>query len=169
MTKTLLVLLSVALLGSVLARAEEQSQRPLFEQFKTLQGTWRGHSTKGWENNQSFQVIAKGTAILSVSEFVDNADEGMATVLTMDGPSLLLIHYCEAGNAPVLRATNVEDNGKKITFEFQSGINIPDRNTGHMDEVIFQFKDPDHFSAQWSWYSKGKQQWFENIEYERVR
>jgi hypothetical protein len=147
----------------------EEAYSSAFHRFKMLEGIWHGKSTKGWENTESYRVIAKGSAVLSVSEFTDSPDEAMASVITMDQNNLLLTHYCEAGNQPVLRATRVEENGRKVTFEFSGGTNIPTRDVGHMDRVVVYFEDEDHFSSQWSWYANGKQILFETIRYERKR
>src|SRR5258708_7371928 len=40
---------------------------PAFERIKKLDGRWRARSTKGWEENQVFHVIAKGSAVASES------------------------------------------------------------------------------------------------------
>ena len=140
----------------------------IFAKLKKQAGLWRGHSTKGWENRLKIQVIAKGSAILETSEFVDTPGEGMVTTFYMDGDRLLLTHYCEAGNRPTLSATSEASNGD-ITFEFVEGTNMPDRNTGHMDKVIYRFIDDNHYSSQWTWFANGKETWLENIEYERLQ
>jgi hypothetical protein len=141
----------------------------VFDRFKKLEGVWHGSSTKGWENSETYRVIGKGSAVLSTSEFVDSPEEGMASVITMDRGDLLLTHYCEAKNQPILRATQIEENGKRITFEFAGGTNIPTRDVGHMDRVVWIFEDDDHFSSQWSWYANGKQTLFETVRYERKK
>ena len=140
----------------------------VFEQFKMLEGTWQGKSTKGWENRETYRVIAKGSAVLSTSEFMESPEEAMASVIVLDHGELFLTHYCEAGNQPVLRATRIEESGKKVTFEFSGGTNLPTRDTGHMDKVVLFFEDKNHFSSQWSWYANGKQTLFETIRYERT-
>lgn len=138
-----------------------------FERLKKLQGVWHGSSTKGWTDTDTIRVIARGSAILSTSQFVDEPSEGMATVFVMENGKLLMTHYCEAGNQPVLQAQTIENDGSKITFEFKGGTNLPSRNVGHMDSVTFQFEDENHFSSQWSWYANGQQKLFETIHYER--
>ncbi len=142
--------------------------REIFAKLKTQAGVWRGFSTKGWENRLKIQVIGKGSAILETSEFVDTPGEGMATLIHMDGDRLLLTHYCEAGNQPTLSATTEASNGD-ITFEFVGGTNMPDRNTGHMDKVVYRFINDNHYSSQWTWFANGAETWLENIEYERLQ
>jgi hypothetical protein len=139
-----------------------------FERFKALGGKWEGKSTKGWENREQIRVIARGTAIMLTSEFKDaDADHGgMATMIHRDGEQLLLTHYCEAGNQPTLAATAAGDNW--IEFTFLRGTGMASRDKGHMDRVVYRFVDANHFTSQWTWYSKGKEQWMEEVEYVRT-
>jgi len=141
----------------------------LFERFKKLEGTWQGKSTKGWEDRMVMKVMARGTVIMETSEFVDEPEEGMASMYHLDGDRLLLTHYCEAGNVPVLQVTRIENEGNTITFDFKSGFNMSSRDIGHMDKMVFHWIDEDHFSSQWSWYKEGKQTWFEDIQYVRIK
>jgi hypothetical protein len=168
MMKCLLLVMSLTLIPVYSQGEDSVTQAELYSRLKNLSGVWRGRSTKGWENTAKYHLIARETAILETSEFVDSPGISMASVFLLKGDQLLLTHFCEAGNHPVLKATGSEQNGKKITFEFVEGTNIPTRDTGHMDKLILEFQDADHFTSQWSWYSKGKQFWFETIHYERM-
>ncbi|MCI0447213.1 hypothetical protein L0244_02590 [bacterium] len=141
----------------------------LFSQLKKLKGTWQGHSSKGWENTTNYRVIARGSVVMATSEFKDEPGEGMASLFHMDSDRLLLTHYCEAGNVPVLQASSIEDDGRKITFEFIRGSNLPSRNKGHMHKVILHLLDDNHFTAQWTWYQDGKERWLEKIDYKRLQ
>ena len=144
-----------------------QSATRIFEELKKQEGLWEGKSSKGWENRQEVKVIARGSAVMSTSEFVDDAHEGMATMFYLDAGDLYLTHYCEAGNQPTLKA--VEESPQGILFEFVRGGNLADRNAGHMDKVLIRFIDKDRYTSQWTWYANGKERWLENIEYKRVR
>lgn len=56
-----------------------------------------------------------------------------------------------------------------VTFTFQSGVNLPSRDQGHMDKLVVRFQDRDHYSTRWAWYQAGKETWLEDIHYERVK
>lgn len=43
------------------------------------------------------------------------------------------------------------------------------RDKGHMDKVVIRLVDDDHFTSQWTWYQAGKEQWLEEIRYERKK
>lgn len=138
-----------------------------YERFKNQHGQWVGTSTKGWTNNATISVIARESTIMNVSHG-SHPDETMITMIHMDEDRLLLTHYCVAKNQPRLQATSIEDNGNTITFTYLDGTNMPTRNTGHMDKVIISFIDEDHFSEKWTWYQDGKENWMEDIVYNRV-
>lgn len=139
-----------------------------FNRFKLLEGHWQGRSTKGWEETITFKTIAKGSVVVETS-FDAHPNETMMTMFYLDGTRLLLTHYCVAGSQPRLEATSFEENGNAITFTFLDATNLPSRDRGHMDKAVFRFVDEDHFSAQWTWYQDGKENWMEEIKYERKR
>lgn len=137
-----------------------------FELFKKLDGRWIGRSTKGWTEEITFKTIAKGSVVVENS-FDAHPNETMMTMFHLDGPRLLLTHYCVAGSQPRLAATAFDDNGRAITFTFLDATNLPSRDKGHMDKAVFRFKDENSFSSQWTWYQEGKESWMEEIQYER--
>ena len=145
---------------------EDTPARIAFERFKKLAGEWKGKSTKGWEESVRFQTIAGGTVVTETS-FDAHPNETMMTMFHLDGDRLMLTHYCVAKNQPRLVATSFEADGRKIIFTFLDGTNMPSRNRGHMDEVVFRFVDDNHVTSQWTWYQDGKQSWMEEITLER--
>lgn len=138
-----------------------------FDRFKKLEGKWRGKSTKGWEEAVNFKTIAQGSVVVENS-FDAHPNETMMTMFHMDNERLVLTHYCVAGNQPRLAATEFEEDGRKITFTFLDGTNLPSRDKGHMDKAVFQFLDDNHVTSRWTWYQDGKENWMEEIRLERV-
>lgn len=165
MKTLLLVLLTLA--TNAFAVTPEQAKQH-FERMKRLAGRWEAKSTKGWEGRYDVRVIARGSAILVTSEFVDEPGEGMATVYFLDGGQLKLTHYCEARNQPTLVLSDLSDDGKRAEFTFHGGTGMASRDVGHMDRLIVRFEGDDVHHDRWSWYSKGKESWMEDIEYRRV-
>jgi hypothetical protein len=148
---------------------EITSARQVLGRFQALAGEWRGRSTKGWTGEATFEVIAAGSVVVETSRFQAHPDETMMTMYHLDGSKMLLTHYCVAKNQPRLQMTSIEEDGKRVTFRFRDGTNLATRNQGHMDSVKFQFNDPDHFTSQWSFYKDGREEWMEEIHYERIR
>jgi len=140
-----------------------------FEALRALSGTWTAKSTKGWTETSTYELAAKGSVLVNRSHFDGEPGDGMLTTIYMDGPHLLLTHYCEARNQPTLVASTIENGGRRIVFTFLSGTNLSSRDAGHMDSVIMELTDPDHFRSRWSWYERGKVTWFEEVESVRAR
>jgi hypothetical protein len=138
----------------------------LFERMKSLAGEWKGKSTKGWTDRMKVDVIAGGSVVRFVS-FDSHPGETMETLMHLDGERLILTHYCIAGNQPRLVATKIAADG--ATFEFLDGTGMASRDAGHMDKVVYDFPDADHFTSRWTWYSKGEERWMEHVEHERIR
>jgi hypothetical protein len=172
-TRLLLVALAVSAIGAG-GKSGEPSKpvdsataHAVFERLKRLDGTWRGKSTKGWEDRSVIHTIAKGSAVAVRSEEED-ADSAMLSVYYMDGDRLLLTHYCEARNQPRLVATAISEDGRKLLFTFLDATNLASRDNGHMDKLLLELIDDDHFSENWTWYSNGREQWLEVIDTQRV-
>jgi hypothetical protein len=157
-----LILLALGL-GPVVIPAKSSPVEDTFARIKSMAGTWTAHSTKGWDEDLRFQVIAGGSAVLETS-FDAHPGETMATLFYMDGPRLMLTHYCVAKNQPRLMATRFEDDNRTVTFTFVDATNLPTRDHGHMDKVVYHFTDDDHTTSQWTWYQDQKEQWMEKID-----
>ena len=138
-----------------------------FERFEALAGDWLGQSTKGWTEKITYRTIAQGSVVMETS-FDAHPNEMMVTMLHPDGDRLVLTHYCVAKNQPRLVMTGASADLSQITFEFLDGTNLPSRDRGHMDKVVFRFASPDSFSSQWTWYQDGKESWMEEIHYVRA-
>jgi|CXWL01.1.fsa_nt_gi hypothetical protein len=138
-----------------------------FEKIKSLAGDWESKSTKGWTEKANYQVIAGGSVVMETS-FGAHPNEWMATMFHMDGPYLMLTHYCIAKNQPRLRATQISDDLTTITFTFLDGTNLPSRDKGHMDKHLLRLTGKDSFFSRWTWFQDGKESWMEDIEHRRL-
>jgi hypothetical protein len=160
------IFLSTALFAADRAAPPDLSKQG-FEHFKTLAGEWVGTSTKGWQEQIRFNVIANGSAVEERS-FDAHPGETMLTIVHLDGERLMLTHYCAAKNQPRLLATKISPDGKTYEFTFLDATNLPSRDKGHMDKAVYRFVDADHFTTQWTWYQDGKEKWLEEIEMVRI-
>jgi predicted enzyme related to lactoylglutathione lyase len=139
-----------------------------FDKLKQLDGVWQGKSTKGWTDRCVYRTIAGGSVVMETS-FDAHPGESMATLHHMDGPDLILTHYCVARNQPRLKATEFSPDGNTITFTFKDATNLVSRDRGHMDKVVIEFDLPDRFTSHWTWYQDGKENWMEKIEHTRIK
>jgi hypothetical protein len=147
--------------------ANPNASKQAYEKFKALAGTWQGKSTKGWNEQIQFNILAGGSAVEERS-FDAHPGETMLTIVHMDGDRLMLTHYCAAKNQPRLLATSISADGNTIEFTFLDATNLPSREKGHMDKAVFHFIDDRHFTTKWTWYQDGKEKWLEEIRMERV-
>jgi len=144
-----------------------EDSRAIFARLKKMAGTWSAKSTKGWTESNRYEVAGKGSVVIGRSFFEGEANDGMMTTFYMDGDRLLLTHYCEAGNQPTLIAATIDDASQQVTFAFLSGTNLTAR-PGHMHSVVLRFIDDDHMTSRWSFFTREKEQWFEEIEQVRT-
>jgi hypothetical protein len=176
MRKILLVPAALAMLLFSLARAagEEspagvtpEQAKAAYERFVALEGVWAGQSTKGWSDSVVYRTMAAGSVVMQTS-FEAHPGEMMVTMVHPDGDRLLLTHYCVAKNQPRLVLSECTDGGAQVTFSFLDGTNMPNRDRGHMDKVVFRFFGADSFSSRWTWYRSGTENWMEDIRYTRL-
>jgi hypothetical protein len=176
-TAALLILCTGILAAHLFAAdppATAPATRPLtpaqraFARIKKLDGEWRGQSTRGWTDNNTWRVIAGGSCVMHTS-FDAHPNETMATLFHMDGEHLMLTHYCIARNQPRLRATEISEDGRTVTFTFLDATNLRDRNQGHMDKAVYTFESDDRYTTRWTWYHNGEERWMEEIACTRVK
>jgi len=158
-----------ALVGAEPPAMADEAAAQAYARFEALAGTWHAESTKGWSEQVTFEVIARGSVVMSTTTFRDAPDRKMVTMYSLDGARLVATHYCEARNQPHLEATKIADDGSTVQFTFVRGGNLESRDHGHMDQAIFSFVDANEFSSRWTWYQDGGEDWMEEIEYRRVR
>ena len=139
-----------------------------FARFKALDGTWLAESSRGWKETTTFRVMARGSVVLDLTEFADAPEDAMPTVYYLDGGRLLLDHYCMAGNQPRMVATEIADEGARVTFTFLEGTGMASRDQGHMDKAEFHFRDDGTFTSKWTWYQDGQEKWLEDVTHTRI-
>lgn len=170
------IALTFLIVSSAWAEPATQPTKPdaktqaIYDNIKALAGQWEGKSTKGWTEILDIDVIAGGSCVMERSRFAhgNEPQSGMATMYYLDGANLLLTHYCMAQNQPRLKATEISDDGKQVTFTFLDGTGMSSRDVGHMDKVRINFEDDNHFNSQWTFYANGQEKWMEAIKYARV-
>lgn len=129
---------------------------PLFDQFKSLVGTWEGTVTHGSADpapaTVTYKLTAGGTALVETI-FVGTPME-MVSVYFLDGDTLKMTHYCIAQNQPTMTASP-GNHPNTIVLNFDSATNMPDPGAMHMHEATFEFLGPDHHRSTWQGYVGG--------------
>jgi hypothetical protein len=121
---------------------------PAFEKMKTLEGTWLAADENGKPTSQVVSIIkvTAGGSVIHETEFPGQPQE-MVSVYTVDGPDLVMTHYCVLGNQPRLKA-DPESPANQIRFEFAGGSNLDPAKDKHMHSVTLTFVDENHFEIK---------------------
>ena len=127
-----------------------------FKQLQALAGNWEGKDSDGGAAKTKYETVAAGTAVMETISPTGMGMEDMLTLYSIDGDSIVLVHYCPTNNQPRMKATPGPSEVKQLTFAFQSAGNLPSEETGHQHKLVIQFEDADHITETWTWRSKGK-------------
>jgi len=125
-----------------------------FDCLKTLVGTWEAAAPKGGTLTNTIRLVSNGTALEEIFQSTE-ADQ-MVTLYTADGNRLAMTHYCAAGNQPRMETLAVTGDRKEFDFSFKGITNLMSPNSGHMQHLLIQIVDQDHFTEQWTWRENGK-------------
>ena len=100
-----------------------------------------------------YKVTSAGSAVQET--LLPGTPHEMITMYYMDGPDIVLTHYCALANQPQMKAEKTAD-GNKLVFKFTGGSNIDPAKDGHMHELTMTFIDADHIRSEWTYYADGK-------------
>jgi hypothetical protein len=174
MVKRVIAYSVVALAVGSSALCETAAPRSLsgFEQLKSLQGDWAGPAT--WDQvgkkgsvafKVSYRVVASGK-VVAESMFAGTPGE-MLTMYHLEGPDLVLVHYCSAGNQPKMRLEAPGDPGE-LAFRCVGGTNMKESDS-HMHSARIRIVDGDHIQATWTSAKDGTLEWTADALLERVK
>jgi hypothetical protein len=118
------------------------------EQMKKLVGTWMVADKDGKATDQVASIIkvTAGGSVVHETSFPGQPHE-MVSVYTVDGPDLLMTHYCVLGNQPRLKA-DPNSSANQIVFQFTGGGNLDPKKDRHMHDITLTFVDNDHLEVK---------------------
>ncbi|MEY2808009.1 MAG: hypothetical protein RIR65_2426 [Planctomycetota bacterium] len=132
----------------------------VFERLKALEGDWSGTATMG---DESFAVETRwrstggGSAVVETL-FVGTPHE-MVTMYHLDGPRLMLTHYCAARNQPRMvasAATAPADAGFEASFTFLDCTNLESPGAMHMHDAWMAMDASGVLRSRWTAWLAGK-------------
>jgi hypothetical protein len=137
-----LAIAGMVLGGACLARAETPG--PL-DAFKALEGNWTiSANGKPLAIQMSYATGSKGHAV--TEQFGKEL-----SVFWTDGPALMLTHYCNFGNVPVLRLAP-GTAGDTREFDLVRVDNLRAANEDHVEKMIYRFRSARAISLDIIWY-----------------
>ena len=159
----MLMTIFLALPGTVFAQSG--AQKP-FDSLKGLAGTWEGQVTTTPKMSDmgdmanvvvTLRVTSRGNALVHEMKAAGTPDDPAhydhpVTMFYMNGDSLMLVHYCDAGNRPRMTARSSPD-GKTVDFDFvdlEGGT-----QNGNMQHATFTFIDANHHTEDWTYLMPG--------------
>jgi hypothetical protein len=137
---------------------------PRFIALTKLAGDWT-RPDKGDAVAVTYRVTSGGHAVMET--LLPGTDYEMITMYHMDGPDLVVTHYCAAGNQPRMRAKG--GDAKMIKFDFADGTNMNAAKDGHMHALTLTFVDADHLKAEWTWWKDGAAGGTEAFNFQRKK
>ena len=114
------------------------------EKMKKLAGTWLAADKDGKPTDQVVSIIkvTAGGSVVHETLFPGQPHE-MVSIYTVDGPDLVMTHYCVLGNQPRMKA-DPKSPANQICFKFAGGTNLDPKKDKHMHEGTLTLIDDDH-------------------------
>lgn len=126
---------------------------PALEQFKSLAGEWEGKDNRGTLVRASYEALASGVVM---ERLEPEGQPPMMTMYSLDGDHILAIHFCSAGNEPILKTAPVRAATGKYDFVIERAYGMKSPDELHMVELVVTLVDNDHFTQAWSNLDHGK-------------
>ncbi|PYT34075.1 MAG: hypothetical protein DMF52_13890 [Acidobacteria bacterium] len=127
-----------------------------FEKMKALVGAWQGTTKDGKAVKVTYSLVADGSAVMETLE--PGNESAMITMYHPDGGRVMMTHYCSAHNQPRMRAEAASADPKSLTFNFVDATNLSSPTEGHMERLVVNFVDSDHFAQEWTFKVKDQKQ-----------
>ena len=113
----LLVITGCSTSHAVRTSADPDQDQAMLGEIAKLVGPWEMSDEEGKKHlTATFAVTAGGSAVREIM-FPGDAHE-MTNLYHMDGTSLVLTHYCAAGNQPRMVASSVRETDSGTVFHF---------------------------------------------------
>lgn len=141
--------------GPQTAGTTSPEQTAMFERVKSLAGEWTMPDETGKVVTASvYTVTSAGTAVREV--MFPGTPHEMTNIYHLDGPSVLVTHYCGIGNQPRMRCTKLNPDGS-MTFAFDSVTNLKTPDSMYMGSLTLKNPDPSHLEQVWISTNEGKE------------
>jgi hypothetical protein len=125
------------------------------DKMKKLAGTWLVADPEGKPTEQVASIIkvTAGGSVVHETLFPGQPQE-MISIYSVDGPDLIMTHYCVLGNQPRMKADpNSSEN--QIVFQFAGGGNLDPKKDKHMHEATLTIVDGDRIEVKGTGWENG--------------
>lgn len=131
------VIAGVCVVAPQAAAQEGIDSAATFARLKTLVGSWEvTDKATGRTSTWTYEMTGRDSTLIEGAG-------GMMTAYHLDKGTLVLTHFCGAGNQPRMRIKSVADGGKRISFEMYDITNLatPDSYYTNSLDVVFLSDD----------------------------
>jgi hypothetical protein len=137
------------------ANASTTPSNAALEKLKKLAGTWVSVDKDGKATDQVVSVIkvTAGGSAVHETLFPGQPME-MVSVYTVDGPDLIMTHYCVLGNQPRMKA-DPNSPSNQIVWRFAGGSNLNVAKDKHMHEATLTIVSDDRIEVQGTGWENG--------------
>jgi hypothetical protein len=126
-----------------------------FASLKALAGKWNGTFGEGEGKGPAsveYRVTAAGHAV--EERLFPGTGHEMVTMYHLDGPDLVLTHYCAAGNQPSMVLVPGGEPGV-LRFDFVGATNLASPGAMHMHAAVIDLATPGRILARWTSWKDG--------------
>lgn len=145
--------------GSTTQGSQQQSSNAVssgFEAIKQLEGTWRATTADGSVTGEIvYEVTSAGSAVRET--MFPGHEHEMTNMYHLDGSSIVVTHYCAAGNQPRMRCTNPTSD-TDIAFSLDSVSNLASPEAHYMGGLRLVRVNDSTVEQHWTSYDKGAPQ-----------
>jgi hypothetical protein len=125
------------------------------EKMKKLAGTWLAADKDGKPTDQVGSIIKVTAGGSAVHETLfPGQPQEMVSVYTVEGPDLIMTHYCVLGNQPRMKA-DPNSSADQIVFKFAGGGNLDPATDKHMHDATLTFVDDDRITVKGTGWDNG--------------
>ncbi|MBL0928465.1 MAG: hypothetical protein IBJ11_12580 [Phycisphaerales bacterium] len=137
--------------GAVAARhTTPEQQASMLDPLKALAGEWEVLDESGKPITAAvFAVTSGGSAVREI--MFPGSPHEMTNLYHLDGPDLVMTHYCAVGNQPRMRAAESRQTpeGRVIPFRFDSVTNWAGPDQHYMGEMTLTIVDAGTIRQTW--------------------
>lgn len=136
--------------------ATDAQHAALLGRIQALAGEWvmaDQDAAPGTPPAAVFTVSSNGSVVREI--MFPGAEHEMTNIYHMDGPDLVMTHYCAVGNQPRLRAT-AGGPPDELHFHTDSVTDLHDPGDTYMGRMTLIFVDRDRIRQEWRSYAGGK-------------
>ena len=134
---------------------EKARSAAAFERLISLVGEWDGTGAGG-QVQATYTLVSGGTALMERLKPTNEPE--MITLYSLDGDHLLVTHYCSMGNQPQMKTATITELDSPLAFKIVQVTGMKSPDEAHMTGLILTMPDKDHFTQQWTFKDKGKEQ-----------